>query len=83
VKTAETSVEFGSVRRRWNGLPGTQDDGHGEHLGVVHSDPFRRALAVEEVPEPATLLLMLAGFMALAIWKRRSDLHADDSEPAR
>ena len=69
-KTAENSVEFDSLRRRLNGF-----DGRREHSGTVHSDPFRPARAVEEVPEPATLLLMLAGFMALAIWKRRSALY--------
>jgi hypothetical protein len=81
-KTAENSAEFDSLRRHLNGSDGTQDDGGGEDLGIVHSGPFRRALAVEEVREPATLLLLLAGFMALAIWKRRSATYADDSERA-
>jgi hypothetical protein len=79
-KTAGNSVEFDSVRRRLNGFPVTQEDGRGEHLGIVHSDPFRRAFAADEVPEPATLLLMGVGFMALAIWKRCCDLFADHSE---
>jgi hypothetical protein len=74
-KTAENSVEFDSVRRRVDGF-----DGRGEHLGIVHSDPFRRALAVEEVPEPATLLLMGIGLMALTPWKRRSVTYVDNSE---
>jgi hypothetical protein len=39
-KTAENSVEFDSVRRRLNGF-----DGRGGHLGIVHSDPFRLAIA--------------------------------------
>jgi PEP-CTERM motif-containing protein len=76
-KTAENSVEFDFVRRYLDGF-----DGRGEHLGIVHTDPFRRAFAVEEVPEPATLLLMGVGFIALAIWKRRSALYADNSERA-
>jgi hypothetical protein len=76
-KTGENSAEFDSLRRHLNGF-----DGRGEHLGTVHSDPFRPALAMEEVPEPATLLLMGVGFMALAMWKRRSALFADNSDRA-
>ncbi len=79
-KTAENSIEFDSIRLRLNGFDSAQEDRRGEHWGIVHSDPFRRALAVEEVPEPATLLLMGIGLMALAIWKRRSAWYADDSE---
>jgi hypothetical protein len=77
-KTAENSVEFESIRARLSGF-----DGRGENLGIVRSDPFHRALAVEDVPEPETLLLMGLGLLALAIWKQRSALLADHSEHAR
>jgi hypothetical protein len=78
-KTAEGRVEFNSIRHPVSGFHGTQD----EHLGIVHSDPVRRAFAVAEVPEPETLLLMMAGLVALAIWKRRSVLCVDYSERTR
>jgi hypothetical protein len=77
-KTAENSVEFESIRARLSGF-----DGRGENLGIVHSDPFHRALAVEDVPEPETLLLTGLGLLALVIWKQRSALLADHSEHAR
>jgi PEP-CTERM motif len=49
-----------------------RDDGPGEYFRSEHPDPFRRALGVQEVPEPGTLLLMGAGPAALALWKRRT-----------
>jgi hypothetical protein len=78
-KTAEGRVEFDSIRRPISGFHGTQD----EHLGIVHSDPVGRAFAVAEVPEPETVPLMMAGLVALAIWKRRSVLCVDSSERTR
>jgi PEP-CTERM motif len=77
-KPAEDPVEFDSIRGRLNGF-----DGRGENLGFVHSDPFHRAFAVEEVPEPQTLLLLGVGLLALAIWKQRSAVLADHSARAR
>jgi hypothetical protein len=82
-KTAADPVEFDSLRRRLDAILGEHHDGRGEHLGVEHSDPFRRALGVQEVPEPQSLLLTGLGLLALAIWKSRSALHADDSERVR
>jgi hypothetical protein len=73
-KTAEHSVEFDSILLRLDGF-----DGKGKHSGIVHSDPFRRAIAVAEVPEPDTLLLTMAGLIALGVWKRREALRADHS----
>jgi hypothetical protein len=70
------AAEFDSIRRRLNGFPGTRDDGSGEHIGVVHSGSFDRALATVEVPEPNTLLLVGMGFIALTIWKWRSARYA-------
>jgi hypothetical protein len=71
-KTAENSVEFDSIWFRFHGF-----DGKGKHLGIVHSDPFRRAIAVAEVPESDTLWLTMAGLVAPGVWKRRSVLPAD------
>jgi hypothetical protein len=67
----ERPVEFDSIRQRLDSIWGDYYDGLGEYLRIEHSDPFRRALGVEEVPEPGTLLLMGAGLAALALWKRR------------
>jgi hypothetical protein len=50
---------------------GDRYDGLGEYLRIEHLDPFRRALGVQEIPEPETLLLIGAGIAALTKWKRR------------
>jgi len=77
--TADDATDRDSIRRRLDGYVGTRDDGHGKHLGTVHPEPFHHVLPVEVVPEPETLTLLGVDFMALAFWKRRSVLYADDS----
>jgi len=77
--TADASTDRDSSRRHLDGFPGTGDDGHGKHLGSVDPKPFHHDLPVEVVPEPGTVTLVGVGFMALAFWKRRSALYADDS----
>ena len=77
---AEDSAESDSIRHSLNGIRGDHDDGHGKHLGTVDPEPFHRVIPVEVVPEPETLTLMGAAFVALAVWKRRSALYADHSD---
>jgi len=77
--TADDPTDRDSIRRHLDGFPGTADDGHGKHLGTVDPKPFHHDLPVEVVPEPGTVTLLGVGFMALAFWKRRSALYADDS----
>ena len=77
--TADASTDRDSTRRHLDGSPGTGDDGHGKHIGTVDPKPFHHDLPVEVVPEPGTVTLLGVGFMALAFWKRRSALCADDS----
>jgi len=81
LKSSEDRVELDSIRRRSKGFVGVGDDGHAGFTGVEHTDPFRQVLAVAEVPEPETLLLVGMGLLALAAWKRRRTLYPDDSEP--
>jgi hypothetical protein len=71
-EAVERPVEFDSIRQRLDNIGGEHYDGLREYLRLEHSGPFRRALGVEEVPEPGTLLLMGAGLAALAMWKRRT-----------
>jgi hypothetical protein len=78
--TAEDPAKFDSIRRSLHGIPGDHDDGRGEHLGSEDRDPFHHLFGVQRVPELGTLTLIGVGFMALAVWKRRSALYADDSE---
>jgi hypothetical protein len=64
-------IQFDSTRPRLNSNWGDRYDGLGEYLRIEHLDPFRRALGVQEIPEPETLLLIGVGIAALTIWKRR------------
>jgi PEP-CTERM motif len=69
----EDSAEFDAIGRQLNGFRGVVDDARGKSFGIEHPDPFRRVLAVMEVPEPGTLLLVAMGIVALAFWKQRRD----------
>jgi hypothetical protein len=71
-EAVEHPVEFGSVRQWLDSIWGDYYHGLGEYIRIEHSEPFRRALGVQDVPEPGTLLLMGAGVAALALWKRRT-----------
>jgi hypothetical protein len=71
-KAADESAEFDSIWRRLESIWVNRYDGRREYLRIEHSDPFRAALGVDDVPEPETLLLTGVGLAALAIWKRRT-----------
>jgi hypothetical protein len=71
-RAVERRIETDSMRLRWESIWGDRYEGLGEFLRIDHPDPFRRELGVQDVSEPGTLLLMGAGLMALALWKRRA-----------
>jgi hypothetical protein len=68
----EVPVKSDSSRPQLGSIWGEYCDGLGKYIQVEHSEPFRRALGVQDVPEPGTLLLLGAGVSALALWKRRA-----------
>jgi PEP-CTERM motif len=65
-------IESDSMRLRLESIWGDRYDAPRRYFWIEHSDPFQRALGVQDAPEPGTLLLMGVGLAALAIWKRRT-----------
>ena len=82
-KLGTGSAEFDFLRGRSDGLAGTHDTWRGRLSGFDHPEPFHADPGTETVPEPGTLLLIGAGCMALAVWKRRSAFDADSTDGAR
>jgi hypothetical protein len=71
-EAVERPIESESMRLRLESIWGDHHEGSGEFLRIEHPDPFRREVAVQDVSEPETLLLMGAGLAALALWRRRT-----------
>jgi hypothetical protein len=82
-KPGNASAEFDFLRGRSDGVAGTHNKWRGGWFGFDHPEPFHADPGTETVPEPGTLLLIGAGCMALAVWKRCSAFDADYTNRAR
>lgn len=77
-KIGGDSAGFDFFRGVSGGFTGTRDDGRGGRFGIYDPEPFHRYLGVQEIPEPGTLHLLAVGLVLMAIWMRRSAVHAED-----
>lgn len=77
------SAGFDFFRGVLGGFTGTRDDGRGGRFGIYDPEPFHRYLGVQEIPEPGTLQLLVVALVLMAIWMRRSAVHAGESDHVR